>query len=320
MGDTLYTATADGQGLGIIDMSDPANLVLANMISTEGYMILEMSASDRYLIVISQKATATTQAGTTFSKRLQIYDVSDPFQPAEVGRVEPVGDAFGFTLVGDTIYATASDSYENFYLVVLDISDPAHPVEVGRFVLPSYVTEMVPAGDIIYMSTDDGIWALNVSDPSYPYLAGHLQLPGRVSGMSVAGDLLYVVAGDTGLFITSVPTSGSCRNDSVFVLDVNVPDGTHIAPGASFTKTWRLWNSGTCTWDASYRFDFISGEQMNGPESTALGETVLPGAEVDISIALMAPQADGTYRGQWQLVAPDGTAFGAKPYVEIVAP
>jgi hypothetical protein len=59
---------------------------------------------------------------------------------------------------------------------------------------------------------------------------------------------------------------------------------------------------------------------MDGPQSMMLGETVLPGAEVDISIALIAPQADGIYRGQWQLVAPDGTPFGAKPYVEIVAP
>jgi hypothetical protein len=119
---------------------------------------------------------------------------------------------------------------------------------------------------------------------------------------------------------TMVPTSGSCMNDSKFVLDVNVPDGTHLAPGAAFTKTWRLRNSGTCTWDTSYRLTFIAGEPMNGPQSMTLSETVLPGAEVDISIALIAPQADGTYQGQWQLVAPDGTPFGAKPYVEIEVP
>jgi hypothetical protein len=99
-----------------------------------------------------------------------------------------------------------------------------------------------------------------------------------------------------------------------------MPDGTHVAPGASFTKTWRIRNSGACPWDASYRLNFIAGEQMNSPESIPLSETVLPGAEVDISIDLMAPGADGTYQGQWQLVAPDGTPFGAKPYVEIVVP
>jgi Tol biopolymer transport system component len=114
--------------------------------------------------------------------------------------------------------------------------------------------------------------------------------------------------------------SGSCRNDSAFVLDVSIPDGAHIAPGASFTKTWRIRNSGTCTWDASYWLNFTSGERMDGPQSMALGETVPPGGEVDLSIDLIAPQADGTYQGQWQLVAPDGIPFGAKPYVEIVVP
>jgi len=112
----------------------------------------------------------------------------------------------------------------------------------------------------------------------------------------------------------------SCVNDSEFVLDVNVPDGTHLAPGASFTKTWRLRNSGTCTWDASYRLNFIAGERMDGPESMAIGQTVLPGEQVDISVVLVAPQANGTYHGRWQLVAPDGTGFGARPYVEIVVP
>jgi hypothetical protein len=137
---------------------------------------------------------------------------------------------------------------------------------------------------------------------------------------ATGGELVVVIANAGQPANSKVPTSDPCMNDSVFVLDVNVPDGTHVAPGASFTKTWRLRNSGTCAWDASYRFDFVSGEQMNGPESMALGETVPPGGEVDLSIALIAPQADGTYQGQWQLVAPDGTPFGAKPYVEIVIP
>ena len=115
-------------------------------------------------------------------------------------------------------------------------------------------------------------------------------------------------------------TFTACTNDSVFVGDVTVPDGTHLAPGTAFTKTWRLWNSGSCGWGAWYGLNFVSGERMDGPESMEIGETVLPGEEVDISVALTAPEAGGTYRGQWQMVAPDGTAFGARPYVEIVVP
>ncbi len=37
-----------------------------------------------------------------------------------------------------------------------------------------------------------------------------------------------------------------------FVTDVTVPDGSIYPPGATFTKTWRLKNIGTCTWTPSY--------------------------------------------------------------------
>jgi hypothetical protein len=114
--------------------------------------------------------------------------------------------------------------------------------------------------------------------------------------------------------------SAFCTNHSEFVMDVTVPDGTHFAPGTAFIKTWRIRNRGTCTWDASYQLNFMSGERMSGPERMSLGQTVPPVGEIDISIDLIAPQAEGTYRGQWQLTTADGTPFGAKPYVEIVVP
>ena len=113
---------------------------------------------------------------------------------------------------------------------------------------------------------------------------------------------------------------------------MTVPDGTHYAPGAVFQKTWRLRNSGTCTWDDSYRLGYLAGERMSGPRTSPLGDpnisqggpglfpTVRPGEEIDVSILLVAPAAAGSYRGQWQLSAPDGTFFGTAPYVLIQVP
>jgi len=112
--------------------------------------------------------------------------------------------------------------------------------------------------------------------------------------------------------------AATCSDDSEFVADVTVPDGTHFAPGTVFQKTWRIRNSGTCTWDASYRITFLSGDRMMGPRSAPLDEPVLPGEEVDVSVMLIAPEAAGTYQGQWQMFAPDGTPFGTRPYVVIV--
>jgi hypothetical protein len=126
--------------------------------------------------------------------------------------------------------------------------------------------------------------------------------------------------------------AATCTDDSEFVSDVTVPDGTSFDPGTVFRKTWRIRNSGTCTWDAGYRFAFLSGDRMSGPRSMPLGSldrnpqspplfpTVRPGEEIELSVTLIAPSEAGTYAGDWQLFAPDGTPFGARAFVVIHAP
>jgi len=95
-----------------------------------------------------------------------------------------------------------------------------------------------------------------------------------------------------------------------FVSDVNVPDGTIFTPGASFTKTWRLKNSGKCTWTTEYKLTFYSGEQMSAPVSVNLPYRVYPGSTSDISVNLVAPNYAGSYRGFWILSNASGTPFG----------
>jgi len=121
---------------------------------------------------------------------------------------------------------------------------------------------------------------------------------------------------------TTVPPSATpCpgANDAEFVADVTVPDGTHFSPGAAFTKTWRLRNDGECPWTAAYTLRHIGGEVMGGTPVTLTAE-VPPGATAEISVALVAPSANGTHRGSWQLHDADGTPFGARPFVEIIVP
>ena len=84
-----------------------------------------------------------------------------------------------------------------------------------------------------------------------------------------------------------------------FIKDVTIPDGTSFTPGATFTKTWRLKNAGTCTW-SGYTLVFDSGESMNGTSPIAIG-TVSPGQEVDLSVTLTAPATNGPYRSYWRI-------------------
>ncbi len=114
--------------------------------------------------------------------------------------------------------------------------------------------------------------------------------------------------------------SSTCTDDSDYVSDVTIPDGTHLAPNTLFRKTWRVHNTGNCAWDASYRYTFLSGDRMSGPRGIPLGAVVQPGEEIDLSVTLIAPASAGTYQGQWQLFAPNGTPFGTRPYVVIQVP
>ncbi|MFO3797994.1 MAG: NBR1-Ig-like domain-containing protein, partial [Anaerolineales bacterium] len=86
-----------------------------------------------------------------------------------------------------------------------------------------------------------------------------------------------------------------------FIADVTIPDGTVMAPGTAFTKTWRLKNIGTCTWGSGYRLAFSSGSQMDAPAEVNLPYSVAPGQMVDVSVTMTAPSTPGTYRGYWLL-------------------
>ena len=109
---------------------------------------------------------------------------------------------------------------------------------------------------------------------------------------------------------TSIPITLSCTNRAAFVKDLTIPDGSLFAPGASFAKTWRLKNSGTCTWKSGYQVVFINGQQMGGASPMSLQQTVPPGKTIDLSITLTAPASEGYYAGAWQLRSPQGLDFG----------
>jgi len=113
-------------------------------------------------------------------------------------------------------------------------------------------------------------------------------------------------------------TATPCPNlKADFVADVNVPDGTHFAPGSDFKKTWRLRNSGDCAWTTDYTLRYVGGEPMSGV-TISLPNAVPPGATIDLTISLVAPTSPGKHIGRWQLFTPDGSAFGTKPYVQIM--
>ncbi len=102
----------------------------------------------------------------------------------------------------------------------------------------------------------------------------------------------------------------SACDKAAFVVDVTVPDGTYFAPGAAFSKTWRLKNTGTCTWTTSYKAYFYTGEQMGAPNAVNMPKQVRRGETVDLTINMTAPESPGLHRGDWVLSNAEGFLFG----------
>jgi hypothetical protein len=119
--------------------------------------------------------------------------------------------------------------------------------------------------------------------------------------------------------VTAVTQTSTPCNNSLFVSDVTIPDGTILAPGVSFIKTWSIRNTGTCDWSTAYGLAFFSGSVMDGSRTT-LSASVFAGNAVNISVAMQAPMVAGTYTGYWRMQNAVGTFFGELIFVKIVVP
>jgi hypothetical protein len=113
-----------------------------------------------------------------------------------------------------------------------------------------------------------------------------------------------------------VGATASCYG-LTFVSDVSIPDNTQMDPGETFTKTWKVQNSGSCAWESGFKFQSTGGSAM-GASAVTLTSSVASGATYDISVAMTAPSATGTVRGNWRMATATGQLFGDEVFVQIV--
>ena len=108
--------------------------------------------------------------------------------------------------------------------------------------------------------------------------------------------------------------SAACYGLS-FVSDVTIPDNTKVTPGQSFTKTWKVLNSGTCAWESGFIFNVVGGDAMGGVAVT-LNQRVEPGRQYEFSVPMVAPtNKSGELKGTWRLADANGSFFGDGVYV-----
>ncbi len=157
------------------------------------------------------------------------------------------------------------------------------------------------------------------------------------------GELTEIYLGVSAPLPTPIPTPGPqtpaptpiasatpapCVDGMSFVEDLNLDDNNMttpavIPPGQQFKKGWRIRNTGTCTWDGSYKLSYDGGSSpasSMGGQPTPIVGTVPPGAEFNMFVDLVAPAVPGIYQGFWVMRNGQEQRFGDRIWVGIEVP
>lgn len=164
---------------------------------------------------------------------------------------------------------------------------------------------------------------------TFPPVTAGVGSPAATSGLptvSFNSTATTPLAGFTPLASPAAPAGptvslGDACNNSVYIADVTVPDNTEMKPGNDFVKTWRVQNTGTCTWDEGYKLAFIGGDNKLDPYTFEFKDSkdfVAGGATADLSVNLTAPLTEGSYTATWRMQSDNGSYFGTPLTVVIV--
>lgn len=117
---------------------------------------------------------------------------------------------------------------------------------------------------------------------------------------------------------TITTTSEPCTISAILISDVTIPAGTILKPGQPFTKTWRIQNNGTCTWEG-YKLVYVRGSRMGGNSPSPV-RTIQHDEVFDLSLEMTAPSYHGAYEGVWQIQTQKGSLIGLELKVVIGIP
>lgn len=284
-GDYAYLS-AEGTGLHVIDISNPALPERVTMVmlgdaravevpasregappyayvanSQRGLIVLDVSnaatpievgSSDPLNLAWSVAVTDRQSPGSTYAyvgalwNRVWVLDVSDPAQPDVVGDWAQPTLADDLALADGYLYAAAGNG-----LYIADISSPALPIQITNY--PLSVQSVAVAGDYAYLGAG-GLRVLDVTDPGGPMEAGFYETPGGSRDVAVAGPLVYVAAGEGGLVIlwfapptvASIPAAGGSLAGPLDTTTYTFAPGT-FTDTVTVTHTPRFFGTMTST-------------------------------------------------------------------------
>lgn len=294
-GTRAYVA-ADVAGLQIMDVTDPAAMVVLGSVLTPGPALgVGVSGTHAYV--------AAGDSG------LLVVDLSD--SPAIVGRIETPGPALKVEIRNHL--ACVADGQAG--LIVLDVSDPHAPQLVGTLDTPGYAYDVLVDDRHAYVA--DGATGLLVIDillPSSPLVVGQLDTPGDAQGLSLVGSIICLADGhDSGLclidvsdplspiltglasiseeFVAVAARGGyayvAADYSGVFIFDISDPAAPFVTNYVQVgTETLGVAVEGTVAFLACSLFSADAGAiraiDVTNPGTPALGRCALPGSAQDL--------------------------------------
>ncbi|MFZ5881887.1 MAG: NBR1-Ig-like domain-containing protein [Chloroflexota bacterium] len=135
--------------------------------------------------------------------------------------------------------------------------------------------------------------------------------------LSTPGVMITDLTSGLPVLASFTPLPCDAMSFDVLSVDVNIPDGTEMAPNQEFVKTWKIRNTGSCTWGAGYSLIYSYGERMSGQPQPLAG-AVAPGQEVEVSVSFKTPAKANEYVSAWIMANARGFSFGKALFVKII--
>jgi hypothetical protein len=183
---------------------------------------------------------------------------------------------------------------------------------IGIFALSACVGEATPAATVTLDAT-----LLNktaASQATADYNATHASVPTQTLPPEATWTPVPTIERTRPSGASPTPETPCDMAAAGHPIDVTIPDGTVLAPGEMFSKTWRLKNVGSCKWTRFYTIVFFSGNSLNAHQTHYLPAEVEPGETIDVTVDMEAPMEPGEYQSNWMLSNADGELFGIGPH------
>jgi lysozyme len=167
----------------------------------------------------------------------------------------------------------------------------------------------VAAGTAIHAGDE-----LGIADSTGNSTGSHLHLTLKKAGATAAHETTFprdIIDPTPFLDVPAgvvIPAPAQVHDALRFEADITIPDNSIIPAGQPFNKTWRVTNTGNRAWDNGFSLTFASGDQLGAPARVML-PAAQPGATVDVTVPMIAPEEAGSYGSYWQPCNSDGVLF-----------